>query len=163
MHDDCNLAIKIWNLQTGEVRTLNGHKKAVCKLKCLPSGELASASWDKTVRIWNTESMKVVRVLNAHTFSVNSLTVLPTSGHLVSCSSDFGIHVWNTSTWEVQKSLTGHFGAVLSLAGLADDDLASGSEDLTIRIWVCIFFILQRILFVIYLCKSNRVGRRRNK
>jgi WD40 repeat protein len=44
----------IWNAFTGDlVRTLAGHAAGVYLLAAMPNNKLASASWDKTVRVWD--------------------------------------------------------------------------------------------------------------
>jgi WD40 repeat protein len=46
--------IKIWDLDSGAYKKmLIGHRNWVIKLDILPSGELISASLDKTIMIWD--------------------------------------------------------------------------------------------------------------
>ena len=74
--------IRIWNTETHEeIATLRGHTDAV---KCLTLHEnnihtggvncltlhenkLYSGSWDKTIRIWNTETHAEIATLRGHT------------------------------------------------------------------------------------------------
>ena len=64
--------------------TLTGHTKAVksvaFSLKCnwilfysLIGNFLASASWDKTIKLWNKSDFSLVKTLTGHTDAVNSV------------------------------------------------------------------------------------------
>ena len=75
-------------------RTLKGHTWYVSSLVVLPTGELASGSWDNTIRVWDTDTGECKQVLKGHTGSVFSLVVLPT-GELASGSEDETIRVWH--------------------------------------------------------------------
>ena len=49
--------IEIRNFQTGAlIKTLNGHTSGICWINCLhelDNGDLLSASFDKTLKVWN--------------------------------------------------------------------------------------------------------------
>jgi WD40 repeat protein len=46
--------LKLWNLRTGEQikKTLKGHTSCVSALAVLPNGDLASGSWDTTIKVF---------------------------------------------------------------------------------------------------------------
>src|SRR5207245_11297120 len=49
-----DMAIRLWDVaREVETGSLNGHQSAVLALAVLPGGRLASASRDKTIRVWN--------------------------------------------------------------------------------------------------------------
>jgi WD40 repeat protein len=59
--------IKIWDVEKGLIRVLTGHSGPVCSLTVLNNGELASGSWDKTIKIWNAVKGTLVKILTVHT------------------------------------------------------------------------------------------------
>ena len=51
--------IKIWDVkELIHCKTLSGHKAGVKALLTLANGNIVSASWDKTIKIWNTSNIK---------------------------------------------------------------------------------------------------------
>jgi WD40 repeat protein len=77
------------------VYTLTGHTNFVQTLATLPNGNLASGSWDSTIKIWNPSTGSLVYTLTGHTNEVYSLATLP-NGNLASGSYDSTIKIWTT-------------------------------------------------------------------
>ena len=123
----------LW-LSSALLVTLQGHEKSVSALAVLPDGRLASASYDGTVRIWETSGRGEPLVLKGHEDPVNALAVLP-DGRLASASHDRTVRIWETSGRGEPLVLKGHEHSVSALAVLPDGRLASASADRTVRIW----------------------------
>jgi len=128
------LKYKLFEKLRYQERTLEGHKSQVTRLLLLPNGNIASASADKTIRIWNPEKEKSLRTLTGHTENVNHLLLLP-NGNIASASNDKTIKIWNPATGKLLKTLTGHKDGVNDLLLLPNGNIASASFDNTIRIW----------------------------
>jgi hypothetical protein len=91
---------------------------------------------DGSVRVWDTESGRVVAVLHGHGARVDCVAASPDGRHLASGSGDWRIHIWDLDTGEPVLTLKGHQGEIRSLAYSPDGRrLASGSEDHSVRIW----------------------------
>ena len=110
---------------------LEGHDEIVWAVEAT-AGHLFSASADKTIRVWDTQTRRCVHVLEEHTRPVLSLAVSQRHGKLFSGSYDCSIRVWDLVTYRRVRSLHGHTDAVRSLA-VARDTLFSGSYDSTLR------------------------------
>src|SRR5258708_2209004 len=83
----------------GKPRDLSGHKKRVNSLAFSPHGmRLASASGDKTIRIWdNITSDPAVRILEGHVDSVVSIVFSPDGTCLASASYDHTLRIWDAA------------------------------------------------------------------
>jgi len=84
----------------GELRHLSGHKKRVNSLTFSPYGtRLASASGDKTIRLWdNISSSPTVRILEGHTDTVVSIVFSHDGTRLASASYDHTLRIWDAAS-----------------------------------------------------------------
>jgi WD40 repeat protein/tetratricopeptide (TPR) repeat protein len=119
------------------VNTLKGHEGWVNSVGFSPDGkQLASGSEDKTIKIWDVTTGKVLNTLKGHEGWVNSVGFSPDGKQLASGSGDKTIKIWDVTTGKVLNTLKGHEDSVWSVGFSPDGkQLASGSGDKTIKIW----------------------------
>ena len=121
----------------GCLRTLSGHTDSVFAVAIAPDGVKAiSASWDKTLKIWDTETGTEVRTLTGHTGWVTAVAIAPDGRRAISASWDNTLKIWDTETGREVRTLTGHSDWVEAVA-IAPDGLKaiSASWDNTLKIW----------------------------
>ena len=116
------------------VQTLRGHRKMVSSYAILLNGDIVTASYDKTLKIWDQNTGLCKKTLEGHTFIVNDCSVLP-NGDILSASSDGTLRIWDHETYEELLILNGHTDIVETCAVFSDGDIVSGSRDKTIKIW----------------------------
>ena len=78
------------------MQTLVGHTGDVFVVAGLPGGLVASVSIDRTVRLWEAGSGRLVRTLAGHTSYVCALVGLP-GGLVTSGSCDNTVVIWRVA------------------------------------------------------------------
>lgn len=123
----------IWHLH----QTLSAHNDWVRCLSFTPDGtHLVSGSFDKTIKLWQLSTGKLIHTLTDHPKGVFALAISPDGKLLASGSWDDTIKLWNLETGTLVRNLSKHQGSVRSLAISADSRmLVSGSFDRTIELW----------------------------
>ncbi len=80
------------------VQTLAGHSADVVSLGFSPDGKrLVTASFDRTLKLWDTTTWQDVFTLRGHTSGVVSLAFSPDGTRIVSGGIDFTARVWNAT------------------------------------------------------------------
>jgi WD40 repeat protein len=112
-------------------KSLKGHQGDVLSV-IISDGKIISGSQDKTIKVWDLNSGKLIYTLSGHNSGIYSLAV--TDNKLLSCSADRTIKIWDLNTAELKFTLLGHNSHVYSLA-VDKGRFASASIDKTIKIW----------------------------
>ncbi|KAG0269722.1 hypothetical protein DFQ27_002391 [Actinomortierella ambigua] len=108
------------------VATIPDHHAKVYGL-VVDQGRLYSASSDKTVKVWDVETLACLATFQGHTGGVNSLTALKgaNAGQLATGSSDKTIKIWDVTTGTCVRTVRRGTSEVLDVA--AGDGMLFGS------------------------------------
>jgi WD40 repeat protein len=99
---------------------------------------LASASADRTIKVWDAATGREIRTLAGHTGPVLSIAFSPDGKRLASDSMDRTVKLWDAATGGVLITLKGRTAAAVGSVAFSPDGhrLASGSQDGgTVKVW----------------------------
>jgi WD40 repeat protein len=126
----------VWDLSTGKLTLkLEGHTDAkVSGVAFSPNGaQLATSSWDRTVRLWEVATGKEQHVLE--TDAVRGYLAYSPNGRLIAAAGADGVvWVWDAGEGKEVVRLRGHWG----LGGLAfspDGKLLAVGTDRMLKVW----------------------------
>jgi WD40 repeat protein len=108
----------------------NGHNDVIHDVVFTPDGRLiVSASADRTIKLWEVLTGRIVRTLVGHTLPVKSIAVSPDGRRLASTEKYGPIRIWDLNTGLEVRQFAEKTGAIHDLAFTAEGLLLSlGAE-----------------------------------
>ena len=131
----------LWDVTAADapLHVFEGHKSAaqVVAYAQTPRGPMiATGGADKTIKLWNAETFKLVRTYRGHRDFVNHIAFSKDGNRMATASIDGNIRIWSTRSRKLYRSYKEHSGP---LTGLAFQDgstqLISSGKDQNIRFW----------------------------
>jgi len=137
-----DMCIKLWDWDRGFEMTqiFEGHAHYVMQVKFNPkdTNTFASASLDRSIKVWGLGSHAPHYTLDGHENGVNCIDYYPSGDkpYILSGSDDQTVKIWDYQTKSIVHSLDGHTNNVCSVMFHPKlPIIASASEDGTVRIW----------------------------
>ncbi|MBN3284519.1 NLE1 protein, partial [Polyodon spathula] len=114
---------------------MTGHQALINEVLFSPDTRLiASASFDKSIKIWEGKTGKYLTSLRGHVSAVYQISWSADSRLLVSGSSDSTLKVWDVKTQKLSIDLPGHADEVFAVDWSPDGQrVASGGKDKCLR------------------------------
>lgn len=119
------------------IQRLTGHQGLIIQACFSPdSFYLASASFDKSIKLWDGKSGKFITSFRGHVANVYQISWSADSRMICSGSKDSTLKVWDVEKRKMMFDLPGHSDEVYCLKWSPDGQkVASGSKDKIMRIW----------------------------
>ncbi|KAL8153128.1 hypothetical protein V2J09_010888 [Rumex salicifolius] len=117
---------------------MTGHQQLVNHVYFSPDGQwIASASFDKSVKLWNGITGKFVAAFRGHVGPVYQISWSADSRLLLSGSKDSTLKIWDIKTQKLKQDLPGHADEVFAVDWSPDGEkVASGGKDRVLKLWM---------------------------
>ncbi|OAF69658.1 hypothetical protein A3Q56_02592 [Intoshia linei] len=152
----------LWKPQTSKVSVcrMTGHQNVINDVKFSPNGfMIASASFDKSVKLWSGIDGKFIATFRGHVQRVYLITWSADSRYICSASADSTLKVWNVSQKKILLDLPGHADEVYAVDWSPDcQRVVSGGKDRVLKMYF-LSFSMGSIFFKSQLMSFNsRIG-----
>jgi WD40 repeat protein len=128
----------LYHARTGRlIRSFSGHAAGVADVAFSPDGRfLATASGDRTVRLWDTQVEHPTAIVLPHVSRVNALAFDYTGRHLLTADAAGLAQLWDISAQAIVTRFIGHESEINDATVSPDGRyVITASEDGTARIW----------------------------
>ena len=138
--------IKKWNLTSlfheskvgcHSTGTIKAHEKDINCIAVSPNDKMVgTASQDKTIKLWSSDSLNELGTLKGHKRGVWSIKFSPVDRVLASASGDCTLRLWNVTDLQCLRTFQGHNSGVLQLSFLSGGlQIMSGGADGLLKLW----------------------------
>ncbi|XP_069579745.1 WD repeat-containing protein 37 isoform X1 [Brachyistius frenatus] len=118
--------------------TLRSHQGVVIAADWLVGGKQAvTASWDRAANLYDVETSELVHSLTGHDQELTHCCTHPTQRLVVTSSRDTTFRLWDFRDPSIHSVnvFQGHTDTVTSAVFTVGDNVVSGSDDRTVKVW----------------------------
>lgn len=125
------------SILASRVKLVLHHRAEIWSVTYSPNGQyIATASQDRTVKIWDAQTGQLLKMMEGHTDSVNGVVFSPDSMRIATTSDDGTAKVWDIATSRELFTLSGHTRVVRRVVYSPDGTrLVTTSADGTAKVW----------------------------
>ena len=129
--------VKVLDSSRQVINIYSGHNAPITGLAWSPdSRQVASASYDSTVQLWDPATDITQAIYRKDVGSVNALSWSSNGNYIASADYTHAVQVWNAGSLQTITVYTKHRDLVRALAWSPDTlSIASGSADYSVQVW----------------------------
>ncbi|CAM9396122.1 unnamed protein product [Phaeothamnion confervicola] len=129
--------IETRTLQAVAARSVRAHDKDINAMSVAPNDTLvATASQDRTVKLWRARDLELVGTLRGHKRGVWRAEFSPVDRCVATCSADRTVKLWSATDFSCLKTFQGHTASVLAVQFIAAGmQLMSAGADGLLKLW----------------------------
>uniref|UniRef100_A0A8C1P5Y8 WD repeat-containing protein 37 n=1 Tax=Cyprinus carpio TaxID=7962 RepID=A0A8C1P5Y8_CYPCA len=136
----CVCVIVLYECPTIRVATttLKSHQGVVIAADWLVGGkQVVTASWDRAANLYDVETSELVHALTGHDQELTHCCTHPTQRLVVTSSRDTTFRLWDFRDPSIHSVnvFQGHTDTVTSAVFTVGDNVVSGSDDRTVKVW----------------------------
>ncbi|SIO67681.1 WD domain-containing protein, G-beta repeat-containing protein [Singulisphaera sp. GP187] len=128
----------VWDLATKVKRyEIQGHKDSILSAAIAPDGKvLATASYDREIKLWDLDEGNEIRTLKDHTDAVYSVAFAPSGTMLASAGADRTVKLWDLTSGRRLKTLSDATAELYTVTfGPGGETVLAGGVDRSIHRW----------------------------
>ena len=119
------------------IKSFDDHENIINSVRFHPDGTcIASGSSDRSIKIWDIRSSRLLQHYDAHQESVNQVAFHPNGRYLLSASNDSTIKIWDLRQGHILYTLSGHEGSSTAVNfSPCGDYFCSAGIDSVVMVW----------------------------
>jgi WD40 repeat protein len=123
--------LRRWNLSNGETEPIGEENLSIRTVACSPDGRtLVAETGDRSVCVYNTDTLERIRVLARTDSSINGLAFSNDARLIAGARQDGKVTIWDSVTGDIRRVINGSYRPLLSVSFSSDGQkICFGGDD----------------------------------
>jgi WD40 repeat protein len=104
------MSVKLWRISDGKELRSFQHKSKVYSISFSSNDQMLASGSELGINVWNIVDGKLIKEINGHSNSVNSVSFNQKNNLIISASDDKTVRIWNLESIDSHSSLADAIG-----------------------------------------------------